>query len=277
MKMHFGSLAAVCLFTGIGIAGSFTASAQKTPDLAPPNILLIQQEMLKPGMSGIPHRKTESAFVQAMQNAKSPDHYFAMDSMSGPSRALFLVPFDSFADMEKSFARLTGDTTLASEYDSAQQADGKLLKSFASVVFVYQPDMSVSPNIDISQMRYMEITVIQIKPGHAAEWRELSKLHNQVYGNLPNEHFAIWEEWYGNDGGEFIVTSPMKSLAEVDAHRVAAHQAWTAVSADQKKKMADLEASAFESIHTNLYAFDPKMSYVSDRWKTANPDFWGKQ
>lgn len=253
------------------------AKAQKTPDLSPPNVLVIQQEMLKPGKSGLAHQKTESAFVQAMTNAKSPVHYFAADSLSGPSRSLFFMGYDSLADWQKSIEPLMTDSTLGAAYDSAMQADGKLLTNYSTIVFRYEPDMSMSPDVDLARMRFMEITVINIKPGHDAEWAELAKLHNQVYGKVPGMHFAMWEEILGNDGGEYIVTSPFRSLAELDALHVAGMKAWAAVNADQKKKMSDLEASSFVSIHANVYVFNPKMSYAPERWKTASPDFWGKQ
>ena len=279
MKKQFGTWAGLCLLcTGIGLAGSGLATAQDAkPNLTPPNVLVVQVEMLKPGMASTAHQKSESAFVQAMEKAKSPDHYFAATSMSGPSRALFFLAYDSFADWEKSNTAVMNDASLAGDLDSAIQADGKLLTSYGTIVFRYEPDMSMSPEVDLAQMRYVEITVIQIKPGHEAEWTELSKLHNEIYANVPNTHFAMWEEYFGDDGGEYIATAPLKSLAEIDEHRVAAHKAWEATSADKKKKMGDLEASAFASIHTNLYSMDPKMSYPPDRWKTASPDFWGKQ
>jgi hypothetical protein len=279
MRKQIGTFAGLCLmFTGIGFAGSGLANAQDAkPSLEPPNVLVVQSEMLKPGMAGTVHQKSESAFVQAMQNAKSPVHYFAVNSMSGPSRALFFIPFDSFDDWEKSLAGMMKDPTLAAQFDSAAQADGKLLDSFTTLVFHYEPDMSVSAAVDLAQMRYVEITVIAIKPGHGAEWKELAKLHNEVYGQIPNTHFAMWEEYFGNDGGIYIVTAPLKSLAEIDEHRVAAEKASSAAGADKKKRMEELEASAFASVHTNLYSMDPKMSYAPDRWKTASPDFWGKQ
>jgi hypothetical protein len=279
MKKQYGAFAGLCLlFTGIGFAGLGLANAQDAkPNLTPPNILVVQVEMLKPGMGGMAHQKSESAFVQAMQKAKSPDHYFAASSMSGPSRALFFIPYDSFADWEKSNTAMMSDSTLGADFDGAMQADGKLLTSFGTIVFRYEPDLSISPNVDLADMRFVEITVIQIKPGHEAEWKELAKLHNEVYGQVPNTHFAMWEEYFGNDGGEYIATAPMKSLAEIDEHRVAAEKAWAATDSEKKKKMGELEASAFASIHTNLYSLDPKMSYAPDRWKTASPDFWGKQ
>jgi hypothetical protein len=272
-------LQAVSFFAAVTlVAWVQPAAAQKSPDMTPPNILVVQTEMLKPGLSGRAHQKTESAFVQAMASAKSPVHYFGADSMSGPTRALFFMGFDSYADWQKAMEPLMQDTTLGAAFDSASEADGKLLSSFATLVFRYQPDMSVNPGVDLAQMRFVEITVITIKPGHDAEWQQLAKLHDQAYGKVPGMHYAMWEEVLGNEsGGEYIVTAPLQSLAELDTRHAGAVKAWKAVSADQKQKMRDLESSSFQSIHTNLYAFNPKMSYVRDAWKSESPDFWGKQ
>ena len=271
--LAIGSLAAAVFLTQPD-----SLVAQKQKGGPPPNILVIEQEMLKPGMSGMAHQKTESAFVQAMANAKSPVHYFAATSLSGPSRALFFMGFDSFADWQKSEEPLMQDPTFGAAFDSASQADGKLLNSHSIIVFRYQPEMSVHPDADLAQMRFMEITVITIKPGHDAEWHQLAKLHDQVYGKIPGVRYAMWEEVLGNDsGGEYIATAPMRSLEEMDAMHVAGAKAWKAVSADQKQKMRNLEASCFQSIHANWYAFNPKMSYVRDAWKSESPDFWGKQ
>ena len=40
------------------------------------------------------------------------------------------------------------------------------------------------------------------------------------------------------------------------------------------KKLGELEAAAVESRQTNLFAFNPRMSYPPDAWVNADPDFW---
>ena len=40
------------------------------------------------------------------------------------------------------------------------------------------------------------------------------------------------------------------------------------------KKFSELLAAAIESSQHNLFAFSPSMSYVSDEWIKADPDFW---
>jgi hypothetical protein len=47
-----------------------------------------------------------------------------------------------------------------------------------------------------------------------------------------------------------------------------------AMGEDGMKKLEELSAASIESSETNLFAFNPKMSYVSDDWVKADPDFW---
>lgn len=280
-KKHVRSIVALCLFAGIGsTAGLSTATAQEQASgaMPPPNVLVIEREFLKPGNAGSVHEKSESAFVQAMSQANSQEHYIAMNSLSGRSRALFFLGYDSFAGWQKDNDAMQKNPTLAAAFDQAEEADGKLLQSFDTGVFVYQPDKSVGTPINVGQMRYVAITMIKMHPGHGEDWDALAQMHNSIFGKLPNAHSAVFAKAYGEDsGGTYIVITPMRSLAELDQRRADSKQAWAAVSADQKKKMEDLEASAFESIETNLFAFDPKMSYPSDTWKKADPEFWGQQ
>jgi hypothetical protein len=84
-------------------------NAQNAQDDGPPNVLVIQREYLKPGKGGMLHERSESAFVRAFANAKSDSHYFALDSLSGPTRSLFLMGYDNFADWEKDRAATNKD------------------------------------------------------------------------------------------------------------------------------------------------------------------------
>lgn len=281
MKKHFGFIASLCLLSaGVGVAGSLSASAQDSTNgaMPPPKVLVIMREYLKPGKSGSAHAKSESAFVQAFSDAKSPEHYIAMDSLSGKSRSLFLMGYGSFAEWQSNLQAMMKNSTLSAAIDSAQAEDGNLLTSYDTGVFMFQPDKSVGTDINVGQMRYMEITMIKVRPGHDADWDSLAKMHDSVYGKIPGAHWAMYKKVFGSDSGStYIAISPIKSLEEIDTRRVAAHKVWTSVSAEQKKKMSDLEASTFESIESNLYIFNPKMSYAAENWIKADPDFWNQK
>jgi hypothetical protein len=40
------------------------------------------------------------------------------------------------------------------------------------------------------------------------------------------------------------------------------------------KKLSELESSAVEFTQTNLFLFNPAMSYPPDAWVKADPEFW---
>jgi len=40
------------------------------------------------------------------------------------------------------------------------------------------------------------------------------------------------------------------------------------------KKLAELTAATVDSSESNLFIFNPRMSYVSEDWIKADPEFW---
>src|SRR5437868_10073148 len=126
MNKLTGYLAGCCLVllglvTSPGIAAAQDGAGAGMP---PPKVLVIQREMLKPGRAGNTHLKTESAFVQAMTAAKWPTHYFAAESQSGVSRALFFIGYPSFAAWVKDIADPATNAALTPALDRASLAGG---------------------------------------------------------------------------------------------------------------------------------------------------------
>ena len=278
MKMHTGFALMSCVL----FAGLSTVAAQEQPSgtTPPPKVLVIMREFLKPGKAGSAHQKTESAFVQAFSQAKWPQHYTGMDSLSGKSRSLFFTGYDSFEAWEKDNQATQKNATLAAALDSAQAADGDLLDSYESSTFVYRDDLSLAAPVEIPKMRYMEITVMRIRPGHRQDFKALAKMYISAYqkANMTTAHWAAFEDMYGHDnGGKYILVTPMKSLAEVDQGMAAGKGFASAVGPDEMKKMEDLTASTIESSETNLFMFNPKISYAAASWVKADPAFWGQK
>jgi hypothetical protein len=256
------------LFIGSGIA-----SAQDT--IGPPKVLVIQREFLKPGRAGSMHLKTESAFVRAMTAAKWPTHYFAMDSLSGPSRSLFFIGYPSFEAWEKDTLATQNNATLSAAFDRAGIADGDLLNLYESSAFVYREDMSLrAASVNVAQMRYFEIMQFVIRPGHEKEWGALVKIYSDGFKDIPNAHWAVFESQYGAaNGGVFIVINPMKSLSEIDSSFGDSKKFMSSMSESEAKKMSELTAACVESQQVNLFAFNPKESYPDPEWIKADP-FW---
>ena len=130
--------------------------------------------------------------------------------------------------------------------------------------------------VNIGLMRYFEIQRFKIRAGHEKEWDTLVKMYVTGYEKtVPNAHWATYESVYGaNNGGVYVVITPMKSEAEVDQNFADAKKFMAAMGDDWMKKAGELAASCIEESQNNLFLFNPKMSYVPDQWIKADPAFW---
>jgi hypothetical protein len=274
MKRTVGFCLAVALLAGSAITLMAQASADGA--MPPPKVLVVFREYMKPGKGGGPHEKTESAFVQAFTAAKWPTHYLTVDSMSGPPRSLFFVGYDSFASWEKDNKATEKNAALSAALDKAAVADGEVLASADGSVLTYREDYSLRANVNIAQYRYFEISRFVVKPGHDKEWDDLVKMYIDAYTKIdPNARWATFSSMYGADnGGVYVVFTPMKSLAEVDAEVADGKKFEEAMGADGMKKVAELTAACLEASQTNLFAFNPKLSYPADEWIKSDPTFW---
>lgn len=272
MKKFTGLLLGSSLL--FGCMGLVTAQDKPTGMPPPPKVLVIFREFLKPGKAGSTHEKSESAFVQAFTRAKWPTHYLTVDSLSGKPRSLFLVGYDSFDAWEKDNHATQKNTALSAALERAAAADGELLSDYDAGVFTYKEEYSLHVPVDIPHMRYFEITRFQVKPGHDKDFDELAKMYMAAYDKMPDVHWATFQGVYGPEGNTYLVFTPMKSASEIDKSFVTGKQVQEAMGAEGGKKAADLSAAAIETSQTNLFIFNPRISYVQDEWIKADPDFW---
>lgn len=275
MKKLIGLSLGFCL-SCCSLVAAFAQEAAGTTT-PPPKVLVIMREFLKPGRQGAIHQKSESAFVKAFTDAKWPTHYFAADSLSGRARVLFFVGYDSFEAWEKDNQATAANATLSAAVDKALLSDGDLLSSYDTGAFVYREDLSLQGSVDIAHMRYFEVSAFVVRPGHGMEWEELVKEYRSAYEKaVPDAHWTVFENMYGAENGSvFLVFVPMKTLAEVDHSILDSKKFADSLGESGMKKLDDLEASCVESRSTNLFQFNPKMSYPREEWVKADPNFWG--
>jgi hypothetical protein len=272
MKRLTGFLLGSSLLLG-GLGAVVAQEKSETPG-PPPKMLVIIREFLKPGKGGSTHDRAESAFVQAFARAKWPTHYLAADSLSGKPRSLFFVPFASFEAWEKDTQATQKNATLAAALERAAAADGELLSESDSGAFVYREDYSLRAGVDVAKMRYFEISLFHVRPGHEKDWDDLVKMYMKAFEQIPDVHWATYQAVYGQPSGTYVVFTPMKSAAEIDRAFAQGKQFEAAMGAEGMKKLGELSAAAIESSQSNLFAFNPRMSYVSEDWIKADPDFW---
>jgi len=269
MKRMTGLVVGTCL-----IAGCIGAAAQSSGGNGPPKVLSVAREWTKPGKNGMSHEKTESAFVQAMTKAKWPSHYLAAESVSGKPRVLFFTGYDSFEAWEKDVKATEKNAALSAELDHANAADGELLSEVDQGMMVYREELSLRPNVDIPHMRYFEISRFHVKQGHDKDWEALVKMYQSGFEKITDVHWATYQVAYGREDGTYIIFNPIKSAAEIDGAWANWPKFMAAMGEDGMKKLMDLTAATVDTSETNLFVFNPRMSYVAEDWIKADPDFW---
>jgi hypothetical protein len=264
------AMAAVFLFGGLGMA-----MAQESPATTPPpKVMQIIREFVKPGKGGAAHERGESAFVQAFARAKWPTHYFAASSLTGRPRVLFFVAYDSFEAWEKDNLATQKNASLSAAMDRASANDGELLSDTDTSVLTFNEEQSLRAPVDIAHMRYFEISLYRVRPGHRAEWNELVKLVKAAYEKIPEVHWAMYQAMFGQEDVTYVVIIPRKSAAEIDHDMMGEKQFADAMGEDGMKKLSELESTAVEFTQTNVFQFSPAMSYPRDEWVKADPEFW---
>jgi len=270
-KVLFMFLAACLVATG-----STTILAQEHPPSGPPKVLVIVREEVKPGR-GPAHEKVEAAWARAFSKGKYPAHYIAMTSVSGPNQAWFVEGHDSLASTEQAEQFIEKNAALKAEIDQIQRQDGELLAGSRSIVAVYREELGYrATGVNIGQMRYFYVTTVRVRPGHQDDFIEWSKIiraaHEQA--NVP-EHWAVFQVTLGMPAGTYVIFQPLKSLTEVDAFAQTHGKAYQDATGDEgRKKLRELASAGLLSSETNIFAFSPKMSYVSEETASADPDFW---
>lgn len=269
-------ISSLALGLSLTIAAGTLAAAQDTPAAgALPNVLQITREFTKPGKGGAMHDKTESAFVQAMTRAKEPAHYLALDSLSGKNRALFLTWYASFDAWEKDINAVDKNAVLSAELERANVADGELLDSADQAVFYFDPELSYRPHADISHARFMEVSEYHVKRGHDSGWRELAKMVVAAHQKAgTSAHWAMLNLVFGGDGGTYLILSADKSMADID-HGFAEGKAFHDAMGDEGwKKFQQLYGETVDDSHNELFAINPKQSYMDESVIKADPEFW---
>jgi hypothetical protein len=258
-------------------------NAQTAPEDGPPNVLVIHREYLKPGKGGQLHERSESAFVHAFADAKSPYHYFALDSLSGPSRSLFLFGYNTFADWEKETAAIRSNPALGAKVDQASLNDGDLLTGYDAGAMTLRPDLSLNKG-SIDGARYFEITAFVVKPGHTHDFEELAKIYIDTFRKVdPQAHWDTFEVMYGSPvpttaGGEvFLVFNLMKSLAETDKSLQNSDKFASELGPTGMQKVSELSAASIQLSTTNLFAINPRESNPPTEWIKKDPGFWKVQ
>ena len=256
------------------LAGSCFAAAQDAATT--PRILQITREYTKPYKGGAAHDKTESAFITAMNRAKFPAFYVGMNSMSGKARSLYMTRYSTFAEWEKDNALLAKNPTLSADVERASTADGELLEEVDSAVYILDEDLSFHSHKDLENHHFYQVFVFHVRPGHEKEWREVVKMVKEAHEKAGDgAHWGMYRLMFGGEGGTYVALSGDPSMSVIDDSFTGRKKYLEGLGGEEGMgKLDALFGAAVDTSHSELFAVNPKQSYVSEDWIKKDAAFW---
>jgi hypothetical protein len=278
MKPNVFPVAAIglCLAGIAPLSPQAAAQIQEEGPAPAPRVLMIVREQVKEGREAA-HVKAEEAWPRIFQKGNVTSHYVGMTAESGPSEAWFLEPYDSFGGMEKARAEIL-KSPLATDLEVANVQDGDLRTGSRTLLAVFRGDLSYHTAEAMSSMpkcRYMGVTVLHLKYGHDADLAQLAKLviDGDEKSNADQPVLA-YQVVSGGQSGTYLLFSPMPSLARMDAAPARMAAARQAMGDRNRQRFDALAPEVVQSTESLLFAFNPRMSYVSKEFAAGDPEFW---
>jgi hypothetical protein len=281
MRYRCNTRAVLCLFaTTLTLTAAQAALAQHEAGqtLGPSKYLFLENDELKPNTS-FAYAKSQGEEVQAMRGAKAPDHFVGMWGITGSNHVLYIHGFDSFADLQKGHEATFAMPKMMDAMKAADASQASLVANEHDSIYSYEKDLSLNPDLDLSKMRFMRILLFHVRSGHDDDFKSLAKLFIKAYQSaLPEARWAMFKKMYGvGSDNTYILVTPMEALGYVDGMVGNNKKFADAVGADQLQALSRGMDAAVESSESDLFAFDPTLSYVPDSWLASSPDFWGKK
>jgi hypothetical protein len=252
------------------------AVAQGQSPQPPPKVIRIGREDVKPGKEAA-HEKMETAWAKAFIDAKVPQGWIGMTPVTGGNEVWYLSGLESLADYEQqqqAMDKMTGARALGDKYGSQES---EFLAGIHNIMGTWREDLSYRGDpTPIGKMRYLYITTTRVRPGHEADFVEITKTAKAAHekAGVP-ERWAVYEISLGMPRGTFLTVQPLKSLADVDAFPQTHGQAYRdAIGDEGRKKLAELASSGILTAETNIFQFSPAMSIPPKFVADGDPDFW---
>ncbi len=275
MKIYLRFLATTFLF--FSCAARASAQAEDFPNLAgtPPKLLLVVHQEFRSGKTN-ERRKIEVGISRACDQLAVPNSWIDLESISGPTEALFFDPFDSFEQLDTAIAEWGRIFATRPELARMQEELQALIVAERTIIAVRRDDLGYRPqSIDFSKARFMRVLEVRLNPGHEGDFveafRTLSHAYETIKATTP---WVVYQVNVGMPSPTFIVFLPMRALKQND-DLLDWRRSLRQVEGDEAAQRSDqIAREAYLSTESNLYALSPETSHVSKELADGDRDFW---
>jgi hypothetical protein len=263
-------------FSFMGVS-NVSAQVDESPNPAaePPNMLvLVHQEYRFDKQSQ--RQKLEVAVARACEHLDVPNDWIDLESISGPTEALFFDPFDSFEHMDTAVADWPRIYAAHPELARSQEELRSLVASEQTIIAVRRDDLGYRPqSIDFSKARYMRILEVRLNPGHERDFAEAFRILGAAYEKIKaTTPWVVYQVNVGRPSPAFLVFMPLRELKQNDDLLNWRKDLREAEGEDAVHQTEQIAREAYAGTESNLYVISPNMSRVSKDFADGDPDFW---
>jgi hypothetical protein len=256
------------------VAGSAASALAQGIPTTQPKFVHIFREQLKPGTAG-EHAKWEAGWPAAFEKAKSPYHYIALQSITGPPEVWYVSPLANQAAYAEMMAAEQKDPALAAELERLAKGDGQFLSEQSALQAVAVPELSHGAFPAVGKMRYYEITTFRVRPGHQDAWMAATAAYKAATArSAPGASWRTYDVVAGAPGGTYLVFSSVGSFAEFDKMMGEGEATMKGATPEEMAVLGKFMKESVITVSTNRYRLDPGQSYVNAETKAQDPAFW---
>jgi hypothetical protein len=266
------------VLSAAGLGCISRAPAQGLPKTQP-KLLTIDREEVKVGRNE-EHSKHEAgwpaAYEKAYEKAKGQvhDYYIGMTSMTGPNEAWYVGASESHAALGESMKRRDKDPALSAELARLELADSQYINGARMIQAIANADLSVGDFPDLSKVRFFEVTLFRLHPGHETQFEEAAKAYAAARKRAdPKAGYRVYRVIAGMPTPAYIVFASVEDYGQFD-QRLAAGMATFKEATTEEKGALKVGSEAIISEESNRFRVDPRQSYVPKETRETDPDFW---
>lgn len=240
---------------------AFCAAAQ-TPTEPPLLIQLIRT----PG--------TDARAVRPYPDAGAAVNVFGMTSITGGPEIWQIETHDSFGGIE-ALDRAISSVTPASDRRDRSQDD--VLAPSRTLIALYREDWSFRPDVAIKMFpraRYLYVSIHRIRPGAELNYAELVRIRrlslDRINLEMPDIAYQVIS---GAPSGTYVFLAPLTSLRTID-DGLARGRVGAEPATGHGEKTSQIVAATEIMRENLLFRIEPRISYVSDDFASADAEFW---
>jgi hypothetical protein len=204
--------------------------------------------------------------IQAHRGTRAPVDVVGIKSITGPHQVWLIEAHGSFASVEVVDRALSTVPGQPSPDDALAPA---------TLIGLLRPGLSYRPEEAIKALpnaRYFQIAIFRSRPGTAMDFAEVMRIRNaaldRVNADRPELGYQILS---GTSSGTFVFLSPMTSLKAIDETMA---RLWAYGDGSGRHATNKITSEAEITREQFLFRVEPRISYVSESFAAAAPEFW---